>query len=123
MAIFDLAKKWSTDRNPSRTADSVNVNVKTFAKEPEITKRNWTDAYEWKKLAKVKHCQIPNTYYMSSSDGQPIETIEIIKEYERQMATQSWQTFKSFIDCTFGIWKVVMVRDDWLQSSCTCPVY
>jgi hypothetical protein len=51
------------------------------------------------------------------------ESIETIKEYERQMATQSWSTFKAFLDCAFGLWKVVMVPDDWLQSSCTCPIY
>ena len=118
--LIDLVRQWSHDRDPK------NVNHKKFSKEPSISLKHWTAGYQWKTEAKVKqHSHFLDCYYTAAAVGVPIDSLEVINQYELQMETCNWRNFDSFSDCAFGIWKIHLRKDEinWKKGTCTCPVY
>jgi hypothetical protein len=124
VCILATVRKWSCARNPIITE------CKNFAITPSIEGRKdslklMTDAFNWKQQANVKICaRYPNTYYVSARDGVPIDSVEVIYEYEKQMTECNWRSFQQFTDCALGYWKITMESNhNWINGKCTCPVF
>ena len=121
---FGILRKWSVARDPS-----CNINAKPFVTEPSISLSLWTEAYNWKLNAIIIQDveEKPNNFYFKSGNGVEINSIEIVRKYEKNMCECNWQTFESFRNCAFGIWRVTMpvplTESNWKQGSCTCPAY
>ena len=96
--VFQIVKKWSKERNPTR------VNVKKFEHQPTITLSYWTDGYNWVKLNK--------------------DVVSIPKEIKRYESCR-FNLFDTYKSVYFKIWCLRFSNnpEEWRTATCTCPSF
>ena len=119
----NLVKDWSIER------DIKHKHAKPFFEIPSITTQLATLAYMFSNtcssIVKKRKAQNGNTIYFipSSSTTKKLTDTEIDK-YIKNCKLFNYRTFDTFVKHHHNrLWIVTFVTTDWLQSTCTCPIF
>lgn len=113
---------WGFRSNPLNTA-----NPKPFAFSPTITLDTYTRAYWWLRsetsLKEKTICGIKYHFIPSSKSGSTILSSEFLQQYIESHSACNWETFDDFAKMEASVHRLIIDREDWMKSRCSCPFF
>jgi hypothetical protein len=119
-----IAKDWSLKRDPK----SPN-HPKLFIKEPTISTKDFTAAYDWSKEAVViqKVCPDSKHFFFKSKMAVGEITNTVVRKYSESSKSSEFQSFDDYHNVFFSIWHIEFKANtdntNWRKGKCSCPAF
>ena len=110
--MLNIAKNWSTDRNPLKSKD------KLIYKEPPLTDSRWSEAIKFA-VSKMAIEQINDSYYFNYDKEIKI-TFENIGKYKKFVDELKVKKFDDYSNIVKMVCRVTMNLENWKLSKCIC---
>jgi len=118
-AASDLVNNWSKERDP----EHLNYR-KPIAIEVTLGTTEYRSAYQWLKKPTRITIQAENLFY-SRAGHSTIQSLSAadVKAYKVAVEKLQFKNFDEYDNLINGIWCTTLSRDNFRNSTCTCPSY
>ena len=113
-------------RNPVYSingVETVNPNVKAYQTKPEISTKDWTNAFKWNSNNHLMIQMFSSQNIFCTSDEVSKLSKEKYRKFAKDITDCKWSSFEKMMQDINQIRMIKLNKEEWENSECTCSFW